>query len=520
MNMKRAWILIGLLVLFIPSHACIIREDDPGVSVGWYSVDGDSASVLNACRGWASAVNYTNRFHTPPTSFYYKQYQWCTGETEVRIDFWGREAWAAKVLMVWNPTLSYLTEEFLQQLTENMDELLKQGVNQGDPNCMPDCSIGEGINSLTGNAYYDSLLHMNEDLNLLMSYNSKSGDWNSSVSIALESTEANGDIPAIKTVVDEYGRKYPIYNYSDGWFCSGSGVMGYENPYTSQFEAEMKDRILKFNSDGKIDEIINRNTGRSIKYSYDDANQTIVVTEQSGLKKYTGKLNSSGKPESFKVEAGGGMRNLAFIWDEATGNLNSLIKGDLSVHFLYEDARFPSALTGVINEKGHRWLTYEYDDQKRVIRSYKTGEDGSITDEVTLDYRYTNNTKPFVRIVDEAGKVTDRYYNNYSGAERTEKVVEHRAGSLVTIWEYEFDYHGFVTKITDAKGVVTKIQSDILGREVSRVEAFGTPAQRETTTSIDEACGKASVITVVGEFKVTYQYDNACRLMSTNKTAI
>lgn len=520
-KLNKIWIAVLLTFLCSTGYACILAEETPGVSVGWFGLNGDKEDVLAACKDWVKVQNYSNRVNASPGDLNYKLFQWCTGELEERKNIFGQLIWNAKILMVWDSDLTELTRGVVHQLTEGMmDEELQEGINQGDPNCIPNCGVGEGINSLTGNVYYDTLIHNNNDLGLLSSYNSTSGKWNSDLSIALETTAATEDRPAIKTLVDEQGRKYPMYNYSDAWYCSGSGVKGYENPYTSEFEVEMADRILKFLGDGRINEIINRDSRRKVQYTYDDVNNTVTIKDQSTLKNYKGYLNAEGQPTSFEVNAGGHIKGVTLGWDEVTGNLISYSVGTLSIIFLYEDPRFPNALTGVVNQKGYKWLAYEYDDQKRVIRSFKLAEDGAITDEVTLDYSHTYASPPFVRITDEAGKVTDRYYDSYSGAARATKVVEHHDDVLVTIWANEIDYHGFIKQATNANGVITKIERDELGREISRVEAFGTAAESEVLTTIDEKCGTPSVVRKIGSLKITYEYDASCRLIHTTKSPI
>ncbi len=84
----------------------------------------------------------------------------------------------------------------------------------------------------------------------------------------------------------------------------------------------------------------------------------------------------SGRLQAVIDPAGG---RIAFGYDAA----NNLIQVDYpdsrSRHYLYEDTRFPYALTGIIDENGQRFSTYTYDEQGRAASSEHAGGAGRIT---------------------------------------------------------------------------------------------------------------------------------------------
>ncbi|MEF9406989.1 RHS repeat protein, partial [Ralstonia solanacearum species complex bacterium KE055] len=58
----------------------------------------------------------------------------------------------------------------------------------------------------------------------------------------------------------------------------------------------------------------------------------------------------------------------------ADGMLSSVTRADGSVRqYVYENSRFPTSLTGVIDENGSRYATYAYDDQGRATSSAHAG---------------------------------------------------------------------------------------------------------------------------------------------------
>ncbi|MCL4851098.1 MAG: hypothetical protein KJZ78_06910, partial [Bryobacteraceae bacterium] len=94
---------------------------------------------------------------------------------------------------------------------------------------------------------------------------------------------------------------------------------------------------------------------------------------------------------------------------DAAGNLDAVEYPDNSQReYLYEDSSFPNALTGILDETGGRFSTYEYDDKGRVVVSEHAGGVGRIT----LVYNEVNGT---TTVTDAAGTVETFAFTSHSG---------------------------------------------------------------------------------------------------------
>ena len=164
-----------------------------------------------------------------------------------------------------------------------------------------------------------------------------------------------------------------------------------------------------------------------------------------------------------------------FAYD-AANNLQSITWPDGMVRtYLYENASFPNNLTGMIDENGSRYATWAYDSQGRAISSQHAGG----ADLTTLVYNPGSTT------------VTDALGSSRTFTLQTILGVPHNGGvsqpggsgcgpaaSAIT-----YDANGNVATRTDFNGNVTSYTFDpVRNLEIQRIEAFGKPEARTTTT--------------------------------------
>lgn len=86
------------------------------------------------------------------------------------------------------------------------------------------------------------------------------------------------------------------------------------------------------------------------------------------------------------------------------------------------------------------------------------------------------------------------------------------------IQAYTYDSNGFVASQTDWNGQVTTFTRDAQGRELSRIEAAGTPEARTVTTTWDTTLNKPLVVTEP-ERITAYTYDANGRLLTRQQRA-
>src|SRR5207344_555660 len=82
--------------------------------------------------------------------------------------------------------------------------------------------------------------------------------------------------------------------------------------------------------------------------------------------------------------------------------------------YAYEDARSALALTGIVDENGARYATYNYDDQARVTRSFHSagGQD-------VYAFSFVYNPDGSTSVTDPLGTTRQNRFQDISGVART-----------------------------------------------------------------------------------------------------
>jgi RHS repeat-associated protein len=133
------------------------------------------------------------------------------------------------------------------------------------------------------------------------------------------------------------------------------------------------------------------------------------------------------------------------------------------VTYLYEDSRFLHALTGLVDESGKRFGTWNYDEQMRAFYEHTEGQLANRLE--YLDGDVTNLT-------DALGRTTTYHFNERG---QPELVEGHPTASCIgSNNQYEYDDNGFLKSKTDWNGNRTEFTHNDRGLETSRTEAAGT----------------------------------------------
>jgi RHS repeat-associated protein len=188
------------------------------------------------------------------------------------------------------------------------------------------------------------------------------------------------------------------------------------------------------------------------------------------------------------------------------------------VQYLYEDARFPYALTAIIDEDGNRFASWTYDNGRRANSS----QNGNGANLVTMSYNLVN----FLGIP-EGGAVT---VTNALGKQVVHNIAPNQAMlSLTGLNELAsastpaastritYDGNGYVASRTDENGNVTQYQNDVRGLVLSKTEAAGTAQQRVTTTTWHPAFHLPTQIVEPGRTTI-FTYDASGNLLTKTQT--
>lgn len=241
---------------------------------------------------------------------------------------------------------------------------------------------------------------------------------------------------------------------------------------------------LQYDTAGRLTRVSNP-FGRSLAFAYDGA----------------GRLSTATLP---------GAGTLTYGYD-TSNNLTSIRFADGSVRqYVYENASFRNALTGVVDESGRRRLTWGYDAAGRPNDGYY----GSGVNRVRITYNGSTVTS-----TDARGTVRTRTYTTVAGRTLLSSIqTAATSDSPATGWSFGYDSAGNVTRVTSRSGEVRQFAQDARARATNITRASGTaqavsmqatwhPVFRKRTQTVAQgitrnvtldASGRTTAITQIG----------------------
>lgn len=398
------------------------------------------------------------------------------------------------------------------------DQAMKDRMNNGNPYCDPLCIDESGINGYVANFYHEDMVLSVGVTDLKLTYNSNNQEWNSTLDTALDILSDPNYADKVAELRLPDGKVVPIISSQDAFVCSSNGALAWEDTLTDELVVELLDRVYRFFPDGKLKNLFLTELNNLVNITY-DGNNIIVQDENNGVG-YTTIVDHNGKP--IVVTSNNGVTTpteTKLSW-RTDGMLQSKSTNNNATTYLYEDENNPKLLTGIVNEKGNVKKKMIYDDQGRIIRTYKVNAEGNIINDLEVDYTHINDPEPYVRTIDGNGLVVDKYFKEYFGVYKTTKIVQKpNSSSPIILTKRKYNKLGHLIEVTNALGSKTTIQRDGLGRQLSKTEAVGTNVEKISTTMWNDKCGKIESTTVVNR-KTTYIYDSSCRLIKNTVSEI
>jgi YD repeat-containing protein len=163
---------------------------------------------------------------------------------------------------------------------------------------------------------------------------------------------------------------------------------------------------------------------------------------------------------------------------DLSGRLDTVTYPDLRErHYYYEDP-IPDLLTGITDENGVRFATYQYDAQRRVIVSEHAGGASR------YGFSYTGASAPYSTVVeDPLGTTRTHTIGLVNNVYKLQSISGTSCTFCGSAKQIDYDANGNVASRTDFAGNVT-IYSFSLPRnlETSRTEASLTADARTSTT--------------------------------------
>jgi RHS repeat-associated protein len=209
----------------------------------------------------------------------------------------------------------------------------------------------------------------------------------------------------------------------------------------------------------------------------------ITTLQYDGSGRLWRAVDPFGRTLTFAYD-GSGRINLATLPDgssigygyDAWNNLVSTRFQDSSVRqYLYENASFRNALTGIVDEAGRRIATWGYD----VAGQANMGYYGNGVDRVDVVYTANGATS-----TDAFGVRRTRVYGTIAGRRVLQSIQTEASGARpATTWNFSYDSNGNPLRTITRTGEIRDHLFDTRGRPVSSTRATGSSAAQSAQTS-------------------------------------
>ena len=375
------------------------------------------------------------------------------------------------------------------------------------------CREGNPISAATGNKFQvetDFTAAPSTGLGLTRYYNSQDTtssafgkNWHSTWHHGLT---VNGNMV---TVTRADGRQDAFTNNGSGVYTADPDVIDYLNrvpatgAQTGWQVVRADDLVEAYTLAGLLTTITTR-AGLVTRLVYSAVNNLTQVTGPFGHT-LTFTYDSTGRVVRMTVPDGG---SYAYAYS-ATGNLASVaLPSGAQRQYVYENATYPNALTGIIDENGQRFATWSYDAQGRAVTSQHAGG----VELTTLTYSSGSTS-----VTDARGNVHGYVLTTQFGVVKPTAVTGapvQSAGGMA----FTYDGSGFIASSTDWDGNVTTYTHDVRGNETSRIMAAGTAQARTITTAWHPIYNLPTTITD-GSRVFSFAYDAKGNLLTRTITA-
>lgn len=266
--------------------------------------------------------------------------------------------------------------------------------------------------------------------------------------------DSSGDV-ASWSVFNATSNTYETYAING--LIQTSGSLGgtqityhYSNETTPASIAPQRDLLIR----------VSNNRGKELSFTYDsESRKKTMVAANGGVFEY-----SYNEASSVTLQGETAVNNLTSV-KYPDGNKKRYWYNEQEHTF---NTNQPFALTGISDERGIRYATWTYDHQGRAISSEHSGG----KDKVSLQF-LTGNA---VRVTNSLGKQTIYRFEDINGYRRVVSEIGVATPTCLGANKaYTYTTEGWLESKTDWKGVVTRYSYNVLGQEISRTEAHGTP---------------------------------------------
>ena len=244
-------------------------------------------------------------------------------------------------------------------------------------------------------------------------------------------------------------------------------------------------QYLAYNGGGQLQTVTDSytatNTGRQFGFTYTGATLTGVTTPDTLALTY-GFDTSGGKNR---------LKTVGYNTSPAT-----------SQTYLYENAGFPFALTGITDEKAARFATWGYDSQGRGASSQLAGGADATTVSYAADGLSAIVTGPL-------GLQQTYKYKTLQDQAKIVEIDRHDPGGSLpdAVETLTYDANGYLQEVLDWNGNETYYVNNAYGRPTTIYEAYGSSVARTTSISYDTTWLRKPSQVNFGNAYTNYTYD-------------
>ncbi len=258
---------------------------------------------------------------------------------------------------------------------------------------------------------------------------------------------------------------------------------------------QLNNQYEDYDTNGRLIALSDR-IGRTQQLSYNSANQLIQVSSDFGPS-LTFNYNSAGLLASMTDPA----NNIYQYHYDTAGNLSRVDYPDgTNRQYPYENIDHPHALTGIINENGARFATWNYDSFGRAISSEHAGG----AEKVQVLY----NTDGSRTVTNNLGGTKTYFLKNAYGAVKVTGLDKQACSTcLIDSASFNYDSQGYPNKKVDPNGNISYSSFNARGLPIYQTLGVGTADEKTRTLVWHDTLNLPTAIHEPG--KTTYlNYDS------------
>ena len=179
--------------------------------------------------------------------------------------------------------------------------------------------------------------------------------------------------------------------------------------------------------------------------------------------------------------------------------------------YVYENSSLPSALTGIVDENGSRYMTWTYDSSGRAL----TSQSGAGADLTTIAYNDGDGSRTVTNPLGEQVLYKFSMLQGVPKAVEADRIAA--AGISAATSTFTYDSNGYMASETDWNGNKTAFINDSRGEPIVINEAVGTALARSTAITYHPTFRLPVKIVTPGA-TVSLTYDSVGELLTATTT--